>query len=178
MRATRRIPRPRQRPHLGNARTRQVTDPSGDARAPEHPMTDIHTATRTRPADAPRPRVVSVLSQKGGTVKTTLSCAFAPLGRRSRDRREAERPHPRTSPPQLPRPCRDHEDNRHRRGRDCPGNNRSQPRARQPPRRRRRADRRRATVAVMTCQRSAEAEGLLAADRARNGGFIMNINML
>ena len=40
-------------------------------------MTDVHTATRTRPPDAPRTRVVSVLSQKGGTGKTTLSCALA-----------------------------------------------------------------------------------------------------
>ena len=42
-------------------------------------MTDIHPATRTRPPDAPRPRVVSVLSQKDGTGKTTLSCALAAL---------------------------------------------------------------------------------------------------
>ena len=46
-------------------------------------MTDIHTATRTRPPDAPRPRVVSVLSQKGGTGKTTLSCALAALASRA-----------------------------------------------------------------------------------------------
>ena len=46
-------------------------------------MTDIHPATRTRPPDAPRPRVVSVLSQKGGTGKTTLSCALAALASRA-----------------------------------------------------------------------------------------------
>ena len=46
-------------------------------------MTDIRTATRTRPPDAPRPRVVSVLSQKGGTGKTTLSCALAALATRT-----------------------------------------------------------------------------------------------
>ena len=84
---TRRHPRPREHPHCGNARTRQVTDTSNDARAPErapeHPMTDIHPATRTRPPDAPRPRVVSVLSQKGGTGKTTLSCALAALASRA-----------------------------------------------------------------------------------------------
>ena len=46
-------------------------------------MTDIRTATRTRPPDAPRPQVVSVLSQKGGTGKTTLSCALAALASRA-----------------------------------------------------------------------------------------------
>ena len=46
-------------------------------------MTDIRTATRARPPDAPRPRVVSVLSQKGGTGKTTLSCALAALASRA-----------------------------------------------------------------------------------------------
>ena len=46
-------------------------------------MTDIHPATRTRPPDAGRPRVVSVLSQKGGTGKTTLSCALAALASRA-----------------------------------------------------------------------------------------------
>ena len=46
-------------------------------------MTDIHPATRTRPPDAPRPRVVSVLSQKGGTGKTTLSCTLAALASRA-----------------------------------------------------------------------------------------------
>ena len=80
-------PRPREHPHCGNARTRQVTDTSNDARAPErtpeHPMTDIRTATRARPPDAGRPRVVSVLSQKGGTGKTTLSCALAALASRA-----------------------------------------------------------------------------------------------
>ncbi len=46
-------------------------------------MTDIDTATRTERPDAPRPRVVSVLSQKGGTGKTTLSCALAALAARA-----------------------------------------------------------------------------------------------
>ena len=46
-------------------------------------MTDIHAATRTRPPDAPRPRVVSVLSPRGGTGKTTLSCALAALASRA-----------------------------------------------------------------------------------------------
>ncbi len=46
-------------------------------------MTDIRTATRTQRPDAPRPRVVSVLSQKGGTGKTTLSCALAALATRA-----------------------------------------------------------------------------------------------
>ena len=49
----------------------------------EHPMTNVHTATRTRPPDAGRPWVVSVLSQKGGTGKTTLSCALAALASRA-----------------------------------------------------------------------------------------------
>ena len=46
-------------------------------------MTDIHAAARTKRPDAPRPRVVSVLSQKGGTGKTTLSCALAALATRA-----------------------------------------------------------------------------------------------
>ena len=46
-------------------------------------MTDLRTATRTERPDAPRPRVVSVLSQKGGTGKTTLSCALAALASRA-----------------------------------------------------------------------------------------------
>ena len=46
-------------------------------------MTHVHTATRTRTPDAPRPRVVSVLSQKGGTGRTTLSCALAALAFRA-----------------------------------------------------------------------------------------------
>ena len=46
-------------------------------------MTDIHPATRPRPPDAPRPRVVSVLSRRGGTGKTTLSCALAALASRA-----------------------------------------------------------------------------------------------
>ena len=46
-------------------------------------MTDIDAATRTERPDAPRPRVVSVLSQKGGTGKTTLSCALAALATRA-----------------------------------------------------------------------------------------------
>ena len=46
-------------------------------------MTNINAATRTVPPDAPRPRVVSVLSQKGGTGKTTLSCALAALASRA-----------------------------------------------------------------------------------------------
>ena len=46
-------------------------------------MTDIDAATRTERPDAPRPRVVSVLSQKGGTGKTTLSCALAALATRT-----------------------------------------------------------------------------------------------
>ena len=46
-------------------------------------MTDIHAATRTRFPDSRRPWVVSVLSQKGGTGKTTLSCALAALASRA-----------------------------------------------------------------------------------------------
>lgn len=46
-------------------------------------MTNINTATRTVPPDGPRPQVVSVLSQKGGTGKTTLSCALAALASRA-----------------------------------------------------------------------------------------------
>ena len=46
-------------------------------------MTNVHTATRTRLPHAPRLRVVSVLSQKGGTGKTTLSCALAALAYRA-----------------------------------------------------------------------------------------------
>ena len=46
-------------------------------------MTDIDAATRTERLDGPRPRVVSVLSQKGGTGKTTLSCALAALATRA-----------------------------------------------------------------------------------------------
>ena len=46
-------------------------------------MTDIHAAPRTQRPDAPRPRVVSVLSQKGGTGKTTLSCALAAMASRA-----------------------------------------------------------------------------------------------
>ena len=46
-------------------------------------MIDIHPPTRTRPPDAPRPRVVSVLSQKGGTGKgrTQLPTRDAEYGR-------------------------------------------------------------------------------------------------
>ena len=46
-------------------------------------MTDIDAATRTERPDDSRPRVVSVLSQKGGTGKTTLSCALAALATRA-----------------------------------------------------------------------------------------------
>jgi len=46
-------------------------------------MIDIDAATRAERPDGPRPRVVSVLSQKGGTGKTTLSCALAALATRA-----------------------------------------------------------------------------------------------
>lgn len=46
-------------------------------------MTDIHAPARNLSPDAPRPRVVSVVSQKGGTGKTTLSCALAALASRA-----------------------------------------------------------------------------------------------
>ena len=46
-------------------------------------MTNIRNATRKRPPGPRRPRVVSVLSQKGGTGKTTLSCALAALAVRA-----------------------------------------------------------------------------------------------